>query len=131
MASLLKYLTVGVINTTLGLSVIYLAMAVLGMGVAAANALGYGLGFGLAFVLNRSWTFADTGAWKASLMRWLAVAGLAFACNLGVAVTAHERAGVDPYLAQLLGVATYTVLTYLGARHFAFRSPGAQPASRG
>jgi putative flippase GtrA len=119
--SLIRFLLVGVANTALGLSVIYLAMYVLHFGVVPANALGYGCGIVLSFVLNRNWTFAHDGSQLPALLRFLLVTAVAYSINLGVVVLAKGM-GVNPYLAQLLGTPFYTATGYAGSRWFAFRS---------
>ena len=71
MDRLLRFLTVGVANTAIGLSSIFAAMRFLDMSEAAANALGYAIGVTLSFVVNRAWTFGD-GA-RASLAQLFGV----------------------------------------------------------
>ena len=120
-----RFLAVGVLNTGFGLVLIYLLMY-LGLDYVVANALGYGGGFLLSFVLNRNWTFAHRGDWRASFLRWLVVAGVAYAGNLLTVILLHDGFGLDARLAQLGGVPVYTLLSYLGARRFAFASERAR-----
>jgi len=115
---LVRFLIVGALNSAIGLAIIWFAMAA-GVTNAAANAIGYAVGVIVSFALNRRFTFAHRGDWRPALLRWLAVFAVAWPANLIVMLLA-VRAGVEPHLAQLAGVATYTVLSYLGARRFAF-----------
>lgn len=123
-----RFLTVGAVNTLVGLSVIFACMSLLGMGLAPANALGYAVGVALSFQLNRNWTFGHDGAWASAFARWLAVVALSYACNLAAAMTAWTL-GVNAYLAQIVGVAVYSAVSYGGAKRFAF--PAAQARARG
>jgi len=123
MDRLLRFLTVGVANTAIGLSSIFAAMRFLDMSEAAANALGYAIGVTFSFVVNRAWTFGDGAPATQSFPRWLVVAGCAYLSNLVVVLAAYRLLGVDPYLSQLLGVPTYTGVGFLGARYYAFRAP--------
>jgi putative flippase GtrA len=123
MDQLLRFLTVGLANTAVGLGCIWGAMRFLGLDDGAANALGYCIGVAVSFTLNRAWTFSDVGAVSKSLPRWLIVTVVAYLANLVVVLVAHRSMGVDPYLAQLFGIPPYTAIGFLGGRFFAFRQP--------
>ncbi|WP_426168109.1 GtrA family protein [Sandarakinorhabdus sp. DWP1-3-1] len=113
-----RFLIVGVLNSAVGLALIYAAMA-LGADYRVANAIGYAGGILISFVVNRGWTFAHDGDWRASFARWLVVVGVAYAAQFAAVVWLHGL-GVDARIAQALGVPIYTVLAFLGARRFAF-----------
>ncbi len=117
---LLRFLAVGVLNSAVGLALIYVFMA-LGNDYRGANAVGYAGGILVSFVINRSWTFADSGDWRKSFMAWLCVVGGAYAAQLLLVIGLHDRLGIDVRIAQALGVPAYTALTFLGARYFTFR----------
>jgi putative flippase GtrA len=114
-----RFLAVGVLNSAVGLALIYAAMA-LGADYRVANAIGYAGGILISFVVNRGWTFAHDGDWRASFVRWLAVVGVAYAAQFAVVIGLTEGLGVDARIAQALGVPVYTLLSFLGARRFAF-----------
>jgi putative flippase GtrA len=118
----LRFLSVGALNTLLGLAIIYLLMH-FGVEYRAANLIGYLVGFLVGFVLNRNWTFMHRGHWLASFARWAIVAGIAYGGNLATVVVLHRWLGIDARLAQLGGIPVYTVLSYAGGRYFAFASP--------
>lgn len=120
-ASLVRFLLVGVANTLVGLSTIYLAKWLGGVGDSLANACGYAVGLVVSFVLNRNWTFRHTGAVLPAALRWLMVFVIAYTANLGTVLTLIHEFGINGYLAQALGVPPYTALFYLGSRYFAFR----------
>ncbi len=128
MKELAKFLIVGALNTLIGLSCIYAAMGILHLGFIASNALGYGFGILISFALNRAWTFGHSAPWRRSFPKWLAVVGAAYACNLIAASFARWTLGVDPYIAQLFGVAAYTSASFLGARQFVFSTPAGAAA---
>lgn len=122
----LKFLIVGCLNTLIGLSCTFIAMAVFDVGYVGANALGYAVGLVNSFLLNRAWTFSHQGPWAASLARWLAVAAIGYLANLAVVIAVHSYLGVNAYLAQISGIFVYTGLTFIGARYFAF-APAIEP----
>ncbi len=119
-AQLIRFLLVGLVNTGFGLAIIWSAMRFLGAGPGLANLIGYALGLILSFALNRAYTFAHEGEVSRSFPRWLAVAGVAYLANLAVVLFAHHVLGVDAYLAQPLGIPAYTLISFLGGRHFVF-----------
>jgi putative flippase GtrA len=123
MGQLYRFLLVGLANTGFGLLCIWGAMRLFAFSDVAANFFGYACGLILSFALNRSWTFAHSEAAVRTFPRWLAVAAVAYLVNLGVVLAAHRLGGVNPYLAQPLGIGVYTVIMFLGSRHYVFSKP--------
>jgi putative flippase GtrA len=119
--SLIKFLLVGVINTLVGLSTIYLLKWLSGTTDAVANAGGYLVGLTISFTLNRRWTFRHVGAVLPAAVRFGAVFAVAYLANLGTVLTLIHLFGINGYLAQAAGVPPYTTLFYLGSRYAAFR----------
>lgn len=117
--TVLRFLLVGVSNTLLALSLIFLAKGFLGFGDAAANALGYAFGLLLSFSLNRRWTFRHDGSIARALPAFLGVQTVAYLLNL-VCVLSLVEYGVNGYLAQVLGMPPYTLASYLGSRYLVF-----------
>lgn len=116
-----RFLSVGLVNTLIGLSTIYVCMALLGMQDVPSNVTGYMIGLVVSFVLNKHWTFRYHGDALESLLRFLVVFAIAYSANLIVVLCTTRVFGVDRYVAQAAGVLAYTVLSYLGSRHYAFR----------
>jgi len=119
-ASTVRYLVVGLLNTFAGLMVIYFAMYVLGLGIVAANGLGYAVGVFVGFVLNQRWTFAHRGPAVPAFVKFLIVLGAAYILNLSTVLFFSEVLRWNSYVAQTLGIVPYTVVGYLGSRFFAF-----------
>lgn len=118
--SLWRFLSVGVVNTLVGLGVIYACMTLGGLGDVASNAMGYAVGLAVSYTLNKRWTFVHQGdAWR-SLLRFLLVFAVAYAANLFIVLTAIRVLHFNRYLAQPAGIVAYTILSYLGSRYFAF-----------
>lgn len=113
----LRYGATGALNTLVGLAVIYGCLA-LGIGDVAANVAGYAVGLALSYFLNARWTFRFRGDHARSLPRFLGVFAVAYGANLAALLLA--RPWTNAYIAQLVGVAVYTVVGFLGSRHFAF-----------
>ena len=116
---MMRFGAVGLLNTALGLAAIYACMLFLGLGPEAANVAGYAAGLSLGFWLNKRWTFASQRRIGDAAMRYGMVMGIAYVVNLAV-VSLTARSGMNPYLAQLCGVAPYTLLSFAGCRFFVF-----------
>ena len=114
-----RFSLVGVVNSLIGLLVIYSAM-LLGAGDASANAFGYLVGILVSFALNRSWTFGARGAPGESFLRFLAVIAAAYFANLGTVLFLIDGLGLNSYFAQACGVPVYTLGVYAGCRVFVF-----------
>ena len=115
-----RFLIVGVINSSIGLSAIYIAKGVLNYDDISANIFGYSFGLIVSYTLNRFWTFAHNGAFVKSVFAFLIVQGCAYFLNLAsVLILIHYE--VDSYIAQALGVLPYTIISYLGSRYFVFK----------
>ena len=115
-----KFATTGLLNTLVGLSTIYLLMA-LGSHYAVANVAGYLVGLVISFVLNRYWTFnrRDAAVGK-DAMRFVLLFLVAYSCNLALVAVAIEELLIPPAVAQLMGVVLYNVLNFVGMKFFVF-----------
>lgn len=118
---LVKFLSVGALNTILGLSTIYFLMYFWGAGPFISNVVGYIFGIVVGYHLNRAWTFRSPQLKKGLFSNYALVAAGSYFVNLSV-VFLSISLSVDPYLAQLMGIASYTVLAYLGNTYFVFRN---------
>jgi putative flippase GtrA len=114
-----RYAATGVLNTGLGLAVIFSLHLGAGLDIPAANAIGYAVGWLVSYAVNRSWTFGHRGRIGPSLLAYAALVLAAFAANIALISTA--LAWGLPYIpAQLLGVAFYSVAVFIGAKHVVF-----------
>ncbi len=114
-----RFLVTGVLNTAVGLSIIFGMKFGLGSSVVTANAVGYGAGLLLSFFLNRSWSFSSTASIRRSLPLFMLVVAVAFALNILV-ITGASALGAPYVLAQLAGVVVYSSLVFVGSRHVVF-----------
>lgn len=116
----LRFGTVGLVNTAIGLAAIYAVMFFFQTGPAIANAVGYAFGLAVSFLLNRIWTFNSNRPVTHVLPQYLLVAAIAYLLNLSVVLAAISYFSANHYLAQLLGVGIYTVCMFFGCRWFVF-----------
>lgn len=119
--SLSKFLTVGALNTLVGLLVIYAAKFFAGMEDISANLVGYGVGFLLPYALNSRWTFRYSGDDLPAALRFLLGVSTGYCVNLLAVLVLIQLFGVNSYVAQAMGIPPYTLTVYLLSKHFVFR----------
>jgi len=122
--SFIRFLIVGVANTAVGLTVIWVTRNLLHAGNTLANTLGYVVGITVSFFLNRNWSFSFRGDRGRSLLRFLLVFAVAYAANLVTVLALVELTESDSFWYQVCGVAPYSMLFYLGCRWYAFPVDG-------
>jgi putative flippase GtrA len=124
----LRFGVVGLLNTVLGLAVIFVAKAVLGMGDLAANFSGYGIGLICSFLLNRRWTFRHDSRAFAAFWRFAVAFAVAYGLNLATVFGLRDAIGLNSYLAQASGIVPYAISFYLMSAYYVFPAkPAAAP----
>jgi putative flippase GtrA len=116
----LRFGTVGLVNTAIGLTAIYAVLYFFEAGPVVANAIGYAIGLVVSFSFNRSWTFGDTTSATKALPRYLILAAISYLLNLFTVVIGTRVFSIGPYIVQLVGLGTYTAAMFLGCRWFVF-----------
>lgn len=122
--SMYRFLSVGVINTLVGLLTIYAAKWFWRLGDVAANAFGYSVGLTLSYVLNSRWTFAYRGPDLPALAKFAFISLVAYGMNLFTVMGAIVYLDMNGYVAQAIGIVPYTVTSYLASKYLVFRSYG-------
>jgi putative flippase GtrA len=117
---MLRFGTVGVLNTAVGLTAIYAFMYFLHADPVSADILGYLVGFSISFWLNKLWTFESKHKIGDVLPRYIGVIAVAFLVNLAIVSVATGYFGRNPYLSQIFGVIAYTILSFTWCRIYAF-----------
>lgn len=115
-----KYLIVGLLNTSITISIIFLLKWTLNLNDIFANAMGYGSGLIFSFFANKKWTFNFIGEKQYIFIKFIIVFFIAYLCNLAVVVISMNY--VNSYISHTLGVPAYTIIGYLGNRFFTFKS---------
>jgi putative flippase GtrA len=118
-----KFIAGGVINTAIGLSVIFLMM-LLGAGPITANICGYAVGFVLSFTLNRQLVFLGRSRVSTELTRFSLAFGLSYLANLTSLHISLSVFAMNPFVAQLLSAAVYTCVMFALCKAFVFTNRG-------
>jgi putative flippase GtrA len=117
--SLIKFLSVGVLNTFLSIVIIFSLKYFANTSDLLANAIGYAVGLSCSFILNKRWTFNHSDRAFSTIPKFLLVFAISYLFNI-VTVLSLIKFGSNDYFAHLVGIPIYSVLFYIGSRHFVF-----------
>ena len=117
-----KYGIVGVGNTLLTLSVIWLMRSVLELPLIVANMTGYVLGFINSFVFNRIWTFKGKDDWKKEFIKYLIVFLICYLIQLGFVLLLENYTTLKETYTTLLGMVVYTGVNFFLNKYYTFKT---------
>ncbi len=125
-----RFLLVGVANTIVGLSVMYLLLHLAGFSYWVSTFLGNSVGAVVSYFLNRSFTFRSQSSGFKSMLRFVAVilfcyfVSYTFGRNLveWIVSSSNITSGMKTDIAVLISTGFYTVLNYLCQKLFVFKS---------
>lgn len=117
--TIFKYLLVGLLNTIVGLAVIYSSMFFWKVDPLLSNVIGYVSGFILGYFLNKKWTFRSQCCDKHSFILYLGVILISYLLNVTMVFFAINL-NFSPYCAQLIGMICYTSISYVGCKAIIF-----------
>jgi putative flippase GtrA len=127
--SAVRFCLVGLVNTAVGLSLIYAAKYGLGLGDVPANLIGYIIGLMVSFTLNSRWTFKYDGPVWPALLRFVVTFAIAYTANITTVLALRDAAGVHADLAHAIAVVPYTTTFYLLSRFMVFAGGAKRPAA--
>ena len=78
----LKYSVVGIFNTIIGLSAIFILYNIYNVNYIWANVFGYALGLINSFTWNKRWTFRSQKHYSKEIIRFLIIFIVSYAVNL-------------------------------------------------
>ncbi|WP_407645038.1 GtrA family protein [Diaphorobacter caeni] len=87
-----------------------------------SNLTGYIFGLVLGYILNKNWTFKSKESSYSEMLRYAVVIVTSYIANVGLVYLSTTHLQLSPYLAQPLGMVTYTGLTFIGCKIFVFKS---------
>lgn len=128
--SFVRFLLVGILNTLIGLSSIFLLLNVLGLNYWASTFIGNGLGAIVSYFLNRTFTFQSQASLRGSFLKFVFVILVCYAFSYALSFflghflsrTLHWNGKMAENVAVLIGSGFYTISNYLGHRFFTFKS---------
>lgn len=125
---LLKFILVGVVNTLVGMAIMFSLYNFLGCGYWFSSAANYVLTSILSFVLNKRFTFKNSDSVPRTALRFALNIALCYLLAYGIAkplvwsVLDSASESLRDNCAMLAGMLIFTALNYVGQRFFAFRA---------
>jgi putative flippase GtrA len=117
----LKFLLVGILNTTIQYVVFWILLSVAGINYLLASVLGYCLGMINSYVMNRRWTFASKNPQVLSEgMKFIAVNLLALGTNMALLFFLVSLEHFRPQMAQLWAIAGSVAVNFALNRIWTF-----------
>lgn len=124
-----RFIMVGVVNTMVGLSVMYLLLHGLGLTYWVSTFLGNSIGACVSFFLNRRFTFRSDVSVQKGMFRFILVILISYFISYSIGEslvkwllnnngTLSARVKID--LAILISTILYTMLNYLSQKLFVF-----------
>ncbi|WP_231514802.1 GtrA family protein [Oceanobacillus salinisoli] len=127
--SFIRFLLVGMINTFVGLSIMFILLNLFGWSYWSSTCTGISIGAVISYILNRSYTFNSKVSNLTGVLRFTAVIlgcyllsySISFLVTLQLVIPEGlvKIITVD-HLSVLLGTALYTLSNYFGQRFFVF-----------
>lgn len=127
--SFVRFILVGIINTIIGLSAMYILLHAFGLSYWVSTFLGNSIGAVVSFFLNRNFTFKSKTSVSGSSFRFILVILCCYLISYDLAKNAvmivlkdnsFFQPGMKTDLSVLVGTGLYTILNYLGQKWFVF-----------
>jgi len=118
-----RYNVVGIFNTLLTLSVIYIFQQLLNINSFLSNFIGYIFGIALSFTLNSIWTFKKTDDKIVRGLKFLFVFFIAYGVNiLMLGIFLDLFVNLNKFLPHIFAAVFYSVVGFLLNKNFVFLS---------
>lgn len=124
-SSLVRFLLVGIVNTLVGLMIMFLLLHIAGFSYWTSTFTGNAAGAFVSFLLNRSFTFKSDIPVQKGLPKFLTIILICYFFSYFVSEQLTEQFSyVSPSFGQnvavLIGSVLYTISNYLGQKYFVF-----------
>ncbi|WP_307285664.1 GtrA family protein [Bacillus sp. SORGH_AS_0510] len=127
--SLVRFLLVGMVNTSVGLAIMLFLLNVAEASYWISTFTGNAVGACVSFLLNRSFTFKSTVAYHKGLTRFFITILLCYFSSYFVSEKVGEwtsrvliiSSETEKNVSVLLGSIFYTISNYLGQKYFVFK----------
>ncbi|WP_409298821.1 GtrA family protein [Peribacillus sp. SCS-26] len=129
-SQLFRFLLVGLINTCIGLSLIFISKNLFLLGYWPSVWIGNGAGAAASFLLNRSFTFRSNATLGNGGLKFFAVVSVSLLAGYSLGrMAAVQAAGILPPgspgnaedAAVWMGAVIYTMLNYIGQKFIVFK----------
>lgn len=122
-----KFILVGVINTLVGTTVMFVFYNVFQLSYWVSSASNYIIGSIVSYFLNKNFTFQNKSKSPVVILKFIANITVCYLVAYGLAkpfvryILAGYSAKVQDNISMLVGMCLFVALNYLGQRFFAFK----------
>lgn len=124
-----KFILVGVLNTIFSAVVMFLLYNIASFGYWGSSVISYILGSILSFVLNRNFTFENSGSVSGTAVKFVINVAVCYFIAFCISKPLVEvllsniqlSVSIKEQIAMLFGMVLFTLLNYVGQRFFAFK----------
>ena len=128
----MKFVMVGIINTLVGTTIMFVFYNVFHLNYWISSASNYIIGSLVSYLLNKNFTFRFREKGYYSLLRFIINILTCYLLAYGIAkpimhwILSDFNKTIQENLSMLLGMCLFVVFNYLGQRFFAFRKKNAE-----
>jgi putative flippase GtrA len=127
--SLVRFVLVGVVNTCIGLAIMFVLLNAAGFSYWLATFTGNAVGAFVSFTLNRAFTFKSTVSYQKGLPAFLVIILLCYFISyflseklgMWLSQSAIISPGMEENTSVLMGSVLYTISNYLGQKYVVFK----------
>ena len=124
----IKFIIVGIINTLVGTTVMFVAYNLFSWSYWSASAANYIIGSIVSYILNKYFTFQNKDKSIKILIKFVINILVCYLLAYGIAkpliikLLAGVRKNVQDNIAMLVGICLFVMFNYIGQRYFTFKS---------
>lgn len=116
-----KYGLVGLLNTAITLTTIFLLMKVFHVSYLLSNAIGYALGFCNSFILNKIWTFRSRKPFTREGFFFILMFAICYSLQFAFLIFLKEKLAVPADSAQIIAMIFYAIINFTGNKFITFK----------
>lgn len=117
----IKFGIIGIFNTLLTLSIIFICSYVFNYNYLISNGIGYIIGFINSFLWNKYWTFRSNGSIFKEFIKFFKVFLICYGIQIVFVFTFVQIFKIAEGISQLLGMVIYTLINFLLNKFFTFQ----------
>ena len=126
-STFIKFAIVGVVNTIVGMSIMFISYNVLHLGYWFSSFLNFSLASILSFFLNKNITFQSKGNTGTKAIRFALNIAICYVIAYGIAkpftmfVLKGQPVKIQENIAMLIGLGIFSILNYFGQKLIVFK----------
>ncbi len=117
----IRFGIVGVINTLITISIIFILSNVYNVHYIISNIIGYIAGFMNSFLMNKFWTFQSKGNFLKESYWFILVFLISYALQVLILYYLHGILKINENLSQILSMICYTLVNFILNKFLTFR----------